>query len=85
MTARKAFEAYFISSAVSRCVTSTGVSIRYNGRYNVRITSIALSVSAPTTTLSGRMKSVMAEPSRKNSGFEATSNAAAGFVSAIIF
>ncbi len=39
-----------------------------------RITSIARSLSAPTTTLSGRMKSSTADPSRRNSGLLTTSN-----------
>ena len=34
--------------------------------------------STPTTTRSGRMKSSIAAPSRRNSGFEATSNSAFG-------
>ena len=34
--------------------------------------------STPTTTRSGRMKSLIAEPSRRNSGFETTSKAASG-------
>ena len=38
------------------------------------MTSRARSLSAPITTRSGRMKSWIAEPSRRNSGFEATSN-----------
>ncbi len=33
----------------------------------------------PTTTRSGRMKSSIAAPSRRNSGFEATSNSRSGF------
>ena len=34
--------------------------------------AVALSLSAPITTRSGRMKSLIADPSRRNSGFEAT-------------
>jgi hypothetical protein len=44
----------------------------------------ARSVSAPTTTRSGRLKSSIAEPSRRNSGFEAISNSASGRVLRII-
>ena len=43
-----------------------------------RISSSARSSSAPMTTRSGRMKSSMAEPSRRNSGLQATSKSAAG-------
>jgi hypothetical protein len=32
----------------------------------------------PTTTLSGRLKSSMAAPSRRNSGFETTAKSASG-------
>ena len=42
------------------------------------MTACARSDSAPTTTRSGRMKSPIAEPSRKNSGFETMSNDASG-------
>ena len=38
--------------------------------------SAARFVSAPITTRSGRMKVSIAAPSRRNSGFEATSNSA---------
>ena len=48
------------------------------------MTSRAASVSAPTTTRSGRIKSEIAAPSRKNSGFEAISNFASGFVLAMM-
>ena len=44
------------------------------------MTSLARSVSAPMTTRSGRMKSWIAEPSRRNSGFETTSKASSGRV-----
>jgi len=38
----------------------------------------ARSPSVPMTTRSGRMKSEIAAPSRRNSGFDATSNCADG-------
>ena len=44
-----------------------------------RCMSAARFDSAPITTRSGRMKVSMAEPSRRNSGFEATSNFAPRF------
>ncbi len=65
-------------------VNTIGASIRYSGRYSRRSTSRARSRSAPITTRSGRMKSPMALPSRRNSGFEATSNASSGRVARTI-
>ena len=41
-------------------------------------------VSQPITTLSGRMKSLIADPSLKNSGFDATSNSSLGLIFFII-
>ena len=82
--ARKELAAYLISSAVSMAVNRIGASIRYSGRYSRRSTSRARSVSAPITTRSGRMKSPMALPSRRNSGLEATSNSRSGRASRMI-
>ena len=48
------------------------------------MTSRAISVSAPTTTRSGRMKSERAAPSRKNSGFDTISKLASGFAFSMI-
>ena len=59
--------------------------MRYSGLYNIDINCLAFSVSMPTTTLSGLMKSSIALPSRKNSGFETTSKRASGFIFFIIF
>ena len=42
------------------------------------MTAWARSVVQPITTRSGRMKSPMALPSRRNSGFEATSKSSSG-------
>ena len=58
--------------------------MRFNGLYNSRKTARARSFSTPNTTRSGLMKSVIAAPSRKNSGLEATSKSAAGFASAMM-
>ena len=49
-----------------------------------RITSRARSLSQPITTRSGRMKSAMAAPSRRNSGLLATSNSRSGRASRTI-
>ena len=78
--AKKALEAYFMSSALSRSVMTIGASIRFSGRYSSRSRVSAFSDSTPITTLSGRIKSLIAEPSRRNSGLEATSKSAAGLV-----
>ena len=43
-----------------------------------RITARARPLAVPITTRSGRMKSPIAEPSRRNSGLDATSNSASG-------
>jgi len=72
--ARKQFEAYLISSAVSSVVMTIGVSIRNRGSCSFLRSCCALRVSAPITTRSGRMNVSIAEPSRRNSGFDATSN-----------
>ena len=48
------------------------------------MTSAARSERVPMTTRSGRMKSPMAEPSRRNSGLEATSKSAVGLVRRMI-
>ena len=84
LVARKALAAYLISSAVSRPVTTIGTSMRFNGRYSARNRASARSPSTPMTIRSGRMKSAIAAPSRRNSGFEATSKSASGLISATI-
>ncbi len=76
--ARKALEAYLISSLVRRSVIISGVSIRFSGRYISVITARARSSSRPTTTRSGRLKSSIAAPSRRNSGLETTATSASG-------
>ena len=76
--AKNVLAAYLMSSLVSISVNTIGVSLKKSGRYNSRITSFARSLFTPITTLSGRMKSFIAAPSLKNSGFELTSNSAFG-------
>ena len=78
LVARKAFDAYLMSSALSRPVARIGVSIRFSGRYSSRSRASARGLSTPMTTRSGRMKSLIAAPSRRNSGLEATSKSASG-------
>jgi hypothetical protein len=48
--------------------------MEHKGLYKLFIKSSALSLSSPTTILSGFKKSSIAAPSFRNSGFEATSN-----------
>ena len=68
-----AFAAYFVSSAERRSMKRMGCSARTNGAYSSAMTARARSEATPTTTRSGRMKSSMAAPSFRNSGFETTS------------
>ena len=79
--AKNAFAAYLISSDERRLVNNKGDSLRNSGRYTARMTSRAHSTSLPTTMRSGRLKSPMAAPSRKNSGFDTTANSSCGLVS----
>ena len=83
--AKKAFDAYLINSALSRSVDIIGASIKLVGRYSSRNKFSDRLFSTPITTLSGRIKSEIAAPSLKNSGFDATSKSASGFRSLIIF
>ncbi len=78
LVARKALAAYLISSAPRRSVNTIGVLLAISGRYSSRIMSWARGSSVPITTRSGRMKSSMAAPSRRNSGFETTAKSASG-------
>ena len=68
-----AFAAYFVISAEGMSMKITRKFWSMSGRYKRVITSCAFSDSVPTTTRSGDMKSLMAAPSFRNSGFEATS------------
>ncbi len=74
LVARKALEACLISSAVLRSVARNSVpGWSVIGAYSARSTSVPRSESVPTTIRSGRRVSSTAEPSRRNSGLEATS------------
>ena len=83
--AKNEFAAYFINSAVSLSVNIIGVSSKYKGLYNSFNIFLAFSDLHPITTRSGRIKSLIAEPSLRNSGFDATSNLRLGFIFFIIF
>ena len=69
-----ALAAYFVISADGTSMKITRKLFNRNGRYKRVINSFARSDSTPTTTRSGLIKSLMAAPSFRNSGFEATSN-----------
>ncbi len=65
--ARNAFEASLTISALGTSVRTTGQS---KPAYSAATRSPSGSRSAPMTTRSGRMKSEIAVPSRRNSGFD---------------
>ena len=72
--ARKELAAYLVTSALFSSMTITELPAGMNGSYrSVRAT--ARSLREPITTRSGRRKSSTANPSRRNSGLETTSNA----------
>ena len=67
---KKAFEAYFINSAPRRFDVKYLAPLLIKGKYNFFIISNALFSLDPMTILSGYLKSLIASPSLKNSGFE---------------
>ena len=71
--ARKELAATLTSSAVGKSVTRNGVPIAINGAYTSRRRSSACWLRTPTTSRSGVRVSSTANPSRRNSGFQATS------------
>ena len=66
--------AYLVISAEGISIKITRKLFNSIGRYSRVNNSLARSDSTPITTLSGFMKSSIALPSFKNSGFDATSN-----------
>ncbi|EJX01530.1 hypothetical protein EVA_10358 [gut metagenome] len=66
--------AYFVISADGISIKITRKLFNKKGLYNLDISCLARSDSTPTTTRSGLMKSLIAFPSFRNSGLEATSN-----------
>ena len=73
--ARNELEACFTSSALRTSIRSMG---RSRGAYNSTSFIAASWQEHPMTIRSGRRESLMAEPSRRNSGLEATSKRASG-------
>ena len=72
--ANMALAAYLVISAEATSIKITRKLFNKKGRYKRDKTSFAFSESTPTTTLSGVIKSLIASPSLRNSGLEATSN-----------
>jgi hypothetical protein len=82
LVARKALEACLISSAVARSLASSAQPVAATiGRYSSASRAAPRSLSVPTTIRSGLRVSCTAEPSRRNSGLEATSQPAPGLAS----
>ncbi len=77
LVASMALAAYLVSSAERTSITTRRSRLRVNGSYSARRSSTVRGLSVPTTTRSGFMKSAMAAPSLRNSGFETTSNSTA--------
>src|SRR5450755_4194698 len=71
--ARKAFAATLTSSAVAKSVTTKGTPAASGSAYISRRIASAPAERTPTTIRSGRSVSVTACPSRRNSGFQASS------------
>ena len=70
--ASMALATYLVSSALRTSIIISRSRLRRNGAYKARINSAAWSLSQPTTTRSGRIKSSIATPSLRNSGLETT-------------
>ena len=73
------FAAYLIISALSMPTEMNGFSVRRNGLYSSSRISAAAGSSTPTTTRSGFVKSSIAAPSLRNSGFDAMLNVVSVF------
>ena len=69
-----AFAAYFVISAERISIEINLLLVLKKGEYNSFILLIESLLFAPTTTLSGVIKSFIAAPSFKNSGLDTTSN-----------
>ena len=83
--AKNALAAYFISSAPLLVVEKNTAPFLIIGSYKDSNLFFALILLHPITILSGNLKSLIASPSRKNSGFETTSNNFFLFFFKIIF
>ena len=79
LVAKNEFAAYLVSSAERSSMKMIGFPWRTKGKYNSSMILRARLEEVPITTRSGFMKSSTANPSRKNSGLETTSNSALAF------
>ncbi|MBA7589142.1 hypothetical protein ES708_31218 [subsurface metagenome] len=79
------FAAYLVISAEGISINNNGCPFRRNGLYSRSIAFSAFFDSIPITIRSGFKKSSIADPSFKNSGLEATSNANCEFLFASSF
>ena len=70
--ASMALAAYFVTSADAVSMTRISLPVRTKGMYRSRSTSAATESSTPSTTRSGRLKSLIAAPSFRNSGLQQT-------------
>ncbi len=73
LVARKELAEVFTSSAVGKSVTTNGDPSATGTAYTSRSSFSARSLSTPTTIRSGCSVSLTAKPSRRNSGFQASS------------
>ena len=77
--ARKALAAYLISSEVRRAGEQDRRLVEVERPVELASSArLARSSSVPTTMRSGRLKSSIAAPSRRNSGLETTANIGVG-------
>ena len=70
--AKRQLATYLVISALSRFIVRKGCSVRRKGLYSSSNTAASSGHVTPTTTRSGLVKSSIAHPSFKNSGFDAT-------------
>ncbi len=78
LVARNELAATLTSSAVAKSVTTTGAPVSSTGAKAARICCSAHAECTPKTRRSGRSVSSTAKPSRRNSGFQASSTSLFG-------
>ena len=75
LVAKNALDAYFISSALLLLTDKNFAPLLIIGKYNLsNIGLVFFKLFDPIMILSGNLKSLIASPSLKNSGFETISN-----------
>src|SRR5688572_15818752 len=83
LVAKNELAAYLVNSAERTSIKIIGFPLLTYGAYNSFNIFFAFSESVPITILSGFIKSSTANPSRKNSGFETTSNSTLVFAAMV--